>query len=230
MMALHGTNRHGRNGTMSSFAFTFHGANLAAMPSGALWWAQETLLVVSDLHLGKSERMARRGGSLLPPYEVDATLARLDADICTTGARKVVCLGDTFDDLASAELHEDHALWIAQLMSGRRWVWIEGNHDPGPVGLGGEHCAELALGPLRFRHIAVPGESQEISGHYHPKARLAGQTRPCFLRDSSRVILPAYGTYTGGLVTADPALAALMEPGALAVLTGRVARAIPRPR
>jgi uncharacterized protein (TIGR00369 family) len=70
----------------------------------------------------------------------------------------------------------------------------------------------------------------EVSGHYHPKARLAGQARPCFLVDDARVILPAYGTYTGGLNCSDPTLAGLMAPGARAVLTGRVARAVPMPQ
>ncbi|MDW4548358.1 ligase-associated DNA damage response endonuclease PdeM [Defluviimonas sp. D31] len=215
---------------MNAYTFTLSGAALAALPSGALHWAAEGCLVVSDLHLGRSERYARRAGALLPPYEVDETLARLDADIAATGAGMVICLGDTFDDLRAAELGEAHALWLARLMAGRRWVWIEGNHDPGPVALGGEHRADLRLGPLTFRHVAETGAGGEVSGHYHPKARLAGQARPCFLVDRTRVIMPAYGTYTGGLNCSDPTLAGLMAPGARAVLTGRVARAVPMPQ
>lgn len=215
---------------MNGFDFTLAGARLTALPSGALWWAGEACLAVSDLHLGRSDRYARRAGALLPPYEVEETLARLDADIALTGARAVVCLGDTFDDLAAAELGEGAALWLARLMAGRRWVWIEGNHDPGPVALGGEHRAELALGPLTFRHIARTGATAEVSGHYHPKARIAGQARRCFLADGARAILPAYGTYTGGLHCDDPALCEVMLPGALAILTGRTATPIPMPR
>ena len=86
----------------------------------------------------------------------------------------------------------------------------------------------FSLDGLAFRHIGG-AQTPEISGHYHPKARLAGQSRPCFLIDSARVILPAYGTYTGGLASHDPALAALMQPRALAVLTGRQALAMPMP-
>ena len=84
--------------------------------------------------------------------------------------------------------------------------------------------------PFTFRHIAEVGEKAEISGHYHPKARLAGQSRPCFLADASRLILPAYGVYTGGLRSHDAALTALMAKDALAVLTGPRALAIPMPR
>lgn len=215
---------------MSAYDFRLSGARLSALPSGALHWADQGVLVVSDLHLGRSERIARRGGALLPPYEVTETLSRLDADMATTAPRLVICLGDSFDDLAAAGLAEDHALWLLRLMAGRRWVWIEGNHDPGPVGLGGEHRAELDLGPLTFRHIPLLGATGEVSGHYHPKMRLAGQSRRCFLADRARVILPAYGTYTGGLSSDDLAFSGLMEDGTIAILTGRKALPVPIPR
>ena len=211
-------------------ALSFHGETLHLLPSGALVWPARRLLVVSDLHLGKSERLARRGGTLLPPYETLATLEKLDRDLDTSGAASVICLGDSFDDLAAADGIDDTSrLWLARLMAGRDWTWITGNHDPGPVEIGGTHRAELRLAPFTFRHVADPADRAEISGHYHPKARLAGQSRPCFLADASRLILPAYGTYTGGLRCDDPALSALMAKDALAILTGPRVLAIPMP-
>ncbi|OYU19301.1 MAG: metallophosphoesterase [Rhodobacteraceae bacterium PARR1] len=215
---------------MTAYAFLLAKADLIALPSGALHWPAQQTLCVSDLHLGKSGRMARRGGSLLPPYEVRATLEKLDADIDRTKPARVICLGDSFDDLAAAGELEDHArLWLARLMAGRDWVWIEGNHDAGPVEIGGTHRADLTLGPLTFRHIATPAIG-EISGHYHPKARLGGTARPCFLLDADRLILPAYGHYTGGLRVEDPVLQTLMQPQALAILTGPRATPMPMPR
>jgi hypothetical protein len=206
-------------------------ATLHALPSGALHWPAQGLLVVSDLHLGKAARLARRGGALLPPYETRATLEKLDADIARTAPGQVICLGDSFDDLAAgAELDEADTIWLSRLMAGRNWTWIEGNHDPGPLSLGGTHRAEASLGGLTFRHIADRSQRLEISGHYHPKARLAGQARPCFLADRDRIILPAYGAYTGGLRADDGALTALMAKDALAILTGPRALAIPMPR
>ncbi len=209
-------------------AFTLAGETLHALPSGALYWPAQALLCVSDLHFGKSERLARRGGALLPPYETRATLEKLESDIDRTAPARVICLGDSFDDLAAADgLADEARLRLARLMAGRDWTWIEGNHDAGPVDIGGTHRATVTLGPLTFRHIADPAESGEISGHYHPKARIKGTSRPCFLLDANRLILPAYGTYTGGLRTDDAALQSLMQKGALAILTGH--RAIPAP-
>lgn len=220
---------------MNGFSFTLAGVPLAALPSGALWWGDERLLVVSDLHLGKSERIARLSGNMLPPYETRDTLSRLEGDIRRTGAGTVICLGDSFDDMASAAaLDEDERLWLTRLQAGRRWVWVEGNHDPGPLDLGGTHMAELMSPPLAFRHIARLGASGEVSGHYHPKAvvGLGGRavSRPCFLVDADRVILPAYGTFTGGLRTEAPALAGIMRREAVAVLTGRACHPVPMPR
>lgn len=213
---------------MTAHAFTLASAALTALPSGALWWEERRLLCVSDLHFGKSERMARRGGTLLPPYETRDTLTRLDAVIEATRPDTVICLGDSFDDLTAAQtLADSERLWLARLMAGRDWVWIEGNHEAGPIDIGGTHRAELRLGPLTFRHIATGDGQGEISGHFHPKLRLAGQSRPCFLLDANRLILPAFGAYTGGMRHDDPALSGLMGPKAIAILTGT--RAIPCP-
>ncbi len=209
------------------------GASLLARPTGALFWPAEGLLCVADLHLCKSERLARRGGPLLPPYETAATLDRLAAEIAALAPARVVCLGDSFDDCAAGEtLAPTETARLTALMAGRDWIWIAGNHDPAPLPLGGRHLAALALGPLTFRHEAradaTPGE---VSGHYHPKHRLPVRgravTRPCFLTDTTRLILPAFGAYTGGLRTDHPSLAALLGPGARAVLTGDPCLAVP---
>ncbi|MCU0908448.1 MAG: ligase-associated DNA damage response endonuclease PdeM [Rhodobacteraceae bacterium] len=205
----------------------FAGETLHLLPSGAVLWRAASVLIVADLHLGKSERRARRWGALLPPYDTAETLARLDAVLAMTAPATVVCLGDSFDDGPAAQaLDETARLWLARRMAGRQWIWVAGNHDPAPVLLGGTSVGEYHAGALIFRHIAradaTPGE---VSGHHHPKLRLpvagAGPARPAFLVDARRLILPAFGAYTGGLSALDPALRGLMADDALAVLTGR---------
>lgn len=216
---------------MNTIAIDLAGVVLRPLPSGALWWPQRRLLCVSDLHLGKAERMARNGGGLLPPFECDDTLERLEAEIAALAPRRVICLGDSFDDTEAAlRIEAAHRDWLARLMAGREWVWIAGNHDPGHLALGGEASDAYAIGPLVFRHIAAAGAAPgEVSGHYHPKARVGGVRRPCFLTDGRRLILPAFGTYTGGLDVRAPALAGLMSPGARAVLTGPTLAVLPVP-
>ncbi len=207
---------------------------LTPLPSGALFWADEKLLCVSDLHLGKSERIARRNGTLVPPYDIEDTLLRLEGDIQRTGARTVICLGDSFDDISAAEaLEEVHSLWISRLQAGRNWIWIEGNHDPGPMPFSGSHLAETTVSGLHFRHIAKDGETPEVSGHYHPKAEILARgrlvSRRCFIWDARRLILPSYGTYTGGLRWTDPALQSQFGPHARAALVGDPIHIVPLP-
>ena len=214
---------------MTAYRFSLCGARLEARGDGTLWWPDERLLCVSDLHLGKSERIARRGGTLLPPYETQETLWRLEEAVNSTNPATVVCLGDSFDDLGAAlAVTKSTKDALIRLQAGRDWVWIEGNHDPGPVDLGGTHRKDLALGPLTFRHIADPSALGEISGHYHPKASIPnGGRRPCFLVDSARAILPAFGAYTGGLSVRDDALTALVSADAIAILMGSRATPVP---
>jgi DNA ligase-associated metallophosphoesterase len=223
---------------MQNGHLTLAGESLTARPSGALWWPAAGLLAVGDLHLGRAERLARRGASLLPPYETAETLARLGAEIAATGARVVVCLGDSFDDDAAGRaLAADAVARIAALAEGRDWIWVAGNHDPCPPALPGRAVATLALGPLDFRHVAgmEPAAGRgEVSAHYHPKARLdcGGRriSRPCFLADARRVMLPAFGTYTGGLDARDRAFDPLFGAGASALMTGRRITAVRRDR
>ena len=209
------------------------GAEFVPLPSGALWWPEERLLAVSDLHLGKSERLARRGGGLLPPYETQDTLDRLATVVAETDPDTVVSLGDCFDDMAAAEAVLDDVLERIQSMAaGRRWIWIAGNHDPGPIGLPGSNVSDFRQGPIVFRHVARPEAEGEISGHYHPKMRiwLGGShiARPCFLADAARIVLPAFGTYTGGLDVTSPEFDPLFGTEARAWLTGQRITPLPR--
>lgn len=219
---------------MNTHALSLAGAGLTLLPSGVLWWQEAGLMAAADLHLGRAERTARLGASLLPPYETRDTLDRLAAEAARLRPRTLVLLGDSFDDMAAAdELAGGIAAPLAGLAAGRRLVWIAGNHDPGEAAMPGTLRAEWREGPLVFRHIARPGAAPgEVSAHYHPKARLClrGQpiARPCFLADEHRLILPAFGTYTGGLDIRDAAFDALMDPAATAYLTGRFITPLPR--
>lgn len=201
-------------------------AELRLDPSGAVWWPRHRLLIVADLHLGKGSAFARRG-TLLPPYDTHATLARLEALVARLAPRMIVSLGDAFHDGQVAETLDESAAGRLRLLIGAiRWVWVAGNHDPRPPpGLGGEAVSRLVIDGLRLRHLPNGGNDPEIVGHLHPKARMVGAgrslTRPCFVGDGRRLVLPAFGAFTGGLNVLDPAVAGLFPSGFSAWLLGQ---------
>jgi hypothetical protein len=181
------------------------GVTLIADYSGALDWPREGVLVVADLHLEKGSSYAARG-VLLPPYDTAATFARLAAVIARYAPRAVIALGDSFHDgNGHARMVETDRAMLRLLQHRRDWFWIAGNHDPAPPGsLGGSAAATLALGALTFRHEPASGATDgEIAGHLHPVARIAGRgrtvSRRCFASDGRRLVMPAFGAYTGGL-------------------------------
>ncbi|MGB3487179.1 MAG: ligase-associated DNA damage response endonuclease PdeM [Xanthobacteraceae bacterium] len=194
---------------------TVAGVNFTADLSGALYWADERLLVVSDLHFEKGSSFAMRG-VLLPPHDTTETLARLDEVVARYRPRTVIALGDSFHDReAHDRLTAAHRATLATLQMGRDWIWIVGNHDPDlPRDLGGSIASDVGIGPVVFRHEPT-GAAGEIAGHLHPKARVSRRGRSverrCFASDGERAIMPAFGAYTGGLSIRDLAFAAIFK-------------------
>jgi DNA ligase-associated metallophosphoesterase len=198
---------------------------LLADLSGALFWEEPRLLVVSDLHLEKGSSFAARG-VLLPPYDTVATLSRLAAVIARHDPRMVIALGDSFHDRnAHHRLSQPDREALTAMQMRRDWIWISGNHDPAlPSDLGGVVASEVAIGPIVFRHEPT-GASGEIAGHLHPKARVSTRGRSterrCFASDGERAVMPAFGAYTGGLNIRDAAFAKIFgSPGFLAHVLG----------
>ena len=137
---------------MDSYKFSISENELVALPSGALWWPSQSLLCVSDLHFGKSNRLARKGQSWFPPYENQDTLLRLEKDLKTTKARMIICLGDSFDDNEGDRfLPKDEILWMQKMQEGKEWIWISGNHDPSPKALGGSFIQSIEIGEINFQ-------------------------------------------------------------------------------
>lgn len=213
---------------MSAAPIHLAGERLMLDPAGLIAWPARRLLAVADLHLEKGSHFAA-AGRFLPPYDTRETLARLGTALRRWRPERLVLLGDSFHDAnGAARLPAAEAALLRRTLEGMEVVWVLGNHDPvPPEGLPGSAVEEWQDGPLVFRHQARPGAVQgaEISGHFHPKAtmptRCGGITRPCFVADAKRVMLPAFGAYTGGLDAADPAIAGLFPRGARLFLLGR---------
>jgi uncharacterized protein len=191
------------------------GVPLVADCAGAIYWPEESLLVVADLHLEKGSAFAARG-VLLPPYDTPATINRLGVLIERYAPRLVIALGDSFHDGGGPDRMADTSrASLKALQRGRDWIWITGNHDPEPAeNIGGRFAQVLAIGPLTFRHepSAQPCDG-EIAGHLHPLARVARRGRAvrrrCFASDGLRLVMPAFGAYAGGLNVRDRAIVSL---------------------
>ena len=190
--------------------FSFAGETFAATADGALFWPAHDALLVADLHLEKASWFARLG-QFLPPYDSHATLTALAAAVAQTGAARLYCLGDSFHDRFGCErLPASARDLLTDLTARLDWTWIVGNHDPGFA----DHCGgriedEVEIGGIILRYEAEPDEHRpEISGHFHPKLRLnlRGRrvSRRCFVRSASKIIMPAFGSLTGGLDAHHP--------------------------
>lgn len=187
------------------------GKSFTAHVSGALYWPAEDALIVSDLHLEKASSYARRG-QMLPPYDTRETLARLAAVIDRYRAATVIALGDSFHDAdGPGRMDPEDRETLRIIQDGVEWIWITGNHDANlPSALGGHIRPNLRVGGLLLQHEPGAGRAtHEICGHLHPAARLNlhgySIRRPCFISNGLRLILPAFGAFTGGLNVLDDA-------------------------
>lgn len=198
-----------------------NGAAVTLRASGALWLEEQRTLVVADLHLEKGSAYAMRG-QMLPPYDTRETLRRLQAEVMATLPDAVVLLGDTFHDRKSEDrLARDDAHTLRSLAGATRLIWVIGNHDAdGPRALPGDVADELSVAGLTLRHEPVEGpQVGEVAGHLHPCARVVASRgsvrRRCFVTDGSRMVVPAFGAYAGGLNIRDAAFAGLFSQSPL---------------
>jgi len=190
--------------------FSFAGETFFATAGGALFRPASEALLVADLHLEKASWFARLG-QFLPPYDSHATLTALAAEVERTRATRLYCLGDSFHDAFGCDrLPADARALLTALTDKLDWTWIVGNHDPGFADhCGGRLAQEVEAGGILLRHEAVRGDPRpEISGHFHPKLRLhlkgRNVSRRCFVLSASKLIMPAFGSLTGGLDAHHP--------------------------
>ena len=217
----------------------FGGIDLIPDLSGALFVPDFATLIVADLHLEKASSLARRGVHL-PPYDTRETLSQLAAAISAGAPKRLVLLGDSFhDDRASRRVDKDDVVRLSRITEAVETVWIAGNHDPAPpLNFGGTVAEKMILGPITLRHepSAPAGDGGEIAGHLHPGAAVSQRGRlvrcKCFAGDDCRLVMPAFGSFTGALsVRAEP-FASVFPSGAFDVwmLGGRAVHRFPSSR
>jgi uncharacterized protein len=194
--------------------------NLELIPdlSGALYVPEYSALLVADLHLEKGSSFLERGLHI-PPFDTRSTLSVLESVVDRLQPRLLIALGDTFHDRGGPDrLDPADRDRITALARRREVVWIVGNHDPVlPADLGAEIVSEVSLGPLTLRHVpaAALDQSCEVAGHFHPVASVVARgrrlTARSFVADETRLVLPAFGAYTGGLNARAPEIASLFS-------------------
>ena len=204
--------------------FSFAGETFVASPEGALYWPARNALLVADLHLEKASWFARLG-QFLPPYDSVATLTALKEVVQATGVTGLYCLGDSFHDRFGCDRLPDQARALLLDMTSRlEWTWILGNHDPGFADhCGGTLVEEMEVNGIVLRHEAHPHDPRpEMSGHFHPKYRVQVRgrrvSRRCFVASASKLILPAFGSLTGGLDASHPEIVKSVGPAASALV------------
>jgi DNA ligase-associated metallophosphoesterase len=204
--------------------FSVAGETFFATSDGALFWPDREALLVADLHLEKASWFARLG-QFLPPYDSHATLSSIAGVVERTGATRLYCLGDSFHDRFGCDrLPADARALLTGLTQKLEWTWILGNHDPGFA----DHCGgriedEVEIDGIVLRHESVRDDVRpEISGHYHPKLRvsLRGRlvSRRCFVLSAAKLIMPAFGSLTGGLDAHHPAIMGSVGSNATALV------------
>ena len=199
---------------MSNRLIEFAGQAMDLHHSGALFWHQQDMLVVGDLHLEKASSY-HQSGQFLPPYDTSETLGSLALALKLFTPARLMLLGDVFHD---GEAWQRMAIsdrnWLLSLLDGIDTVWVEGNHDEHfvPPGYIGQQSCKLD--GITFRHaMDTAGQVPEISAHYHPVASIrhrgARVRRACFVCTPQRLLMPAFGALTGGLDVGHAVLAPL---------------------
>ena len=199
-------------GLSKEHRITLNGLNLIPDLSGALYVPDFKSLLIADLHLEKASNMAKRGVHL-PPYDTRASLIQLEAVISQSRPEQLIFLGDSFhDDGARERIAEVDLARLRSISESAATVWITGNHDTHPpTDIGGRIADEVVLGGITLRHEPklLGPEEFEIAGHLHPGSAVSQRGRhihcKCFVADGSRLIMPAFGSFTGALsISAAP--------------------------
>lgn len=191
------------------------GETLLLLPEKAVFWPAERMLVIADIHFGKAAAF-RALGVPVPRGTTSENLARLDALVEAYDVRHIVFLGDFLHARAShAGSTQEAMLAWRERRSALRLTLVRGNHDLSagdPARSLGIHLVDEphALGPFTFCHhpdLDVPGYA--LAGHIHPVYVLANRfdslRLPCFVVGLHRMILPSFGSFTGGYaIKAEP--------------------------
>jgi len=190
-------------------------------PSGAAFWPGKRVLIAADPPFA-----APTGFSARPVMQDPrAGLERLNRLVRLYRPAKVIMLGQGQPAEAPVALGKEMLAKLDAMAREASFIWVGGAPAANLPG----QCVELHReGPFTFRHVPAarlaPREI-EVSGFLQPKASIDARakriSRPCFVTDAHRLVLPAFGAQTGGLDVRDPAIARLFPRGFRVFLLGQ---------
>jgi DNA ligase-associated metallophosphoesterase len=193
-------------------------ADIVLLPGRAAFLPATQTLLVADLHLGKAATF-RKAGIPVPEGSAQRDLARLERLVGETAATRLVILGDLFHAAGGCtpDVFAEFAA-VRQRMVNTAVLLVIGNHDRRigrlPADLGIDSCLRtLDEPPFHFVHepatrLDEPGRTAfTIGGHLHPTVSIRGPGGDriidrCFVAEDSLLVLPAFGSFTGGHRTA----------------------------
>ena len=171
--------------------------------SGAIFWKDKNMLLISDVHLGKVAHF-RNHGIAIPNETIFENFIRLTKVVNFFKPQSIVFLGDLFHSKINKEW-DLFSRWT-QSISAKIFL-IEGNHDIVAkykyTDLQIEIFKEWVVDGFLLTHY--PEERQGLynfCGHIHPGIKLKGIGKqslklPCFFQSEKQLILPAFGEFTG---------------------------------
>ena len=179
--------------------------SLELLPEKAIFWKQQSALILSDVHLGKIAHF-RKAGIGVPKEAAADSLGMLEKLVNSYQATDVYILGDLFHSHKNEEW--DHFVDFLYRNSHLQFHLVMGNHDilstneydRIPMAI---HPSTLELGPFIFSHEPLPNPAKfNIHGHIHPAVRISGKAKqsirlPCYYFTQSHGILLAFGKFTG---------------------------------
>ncbi len=181
------------------------GARLQLLPERAIWWPAQRALLVADVHLGKGAEF-RRQGMAVPAGSSRKDFERLAALVERYQADQLWILGDLFHSRPGADLVDAFIAWRGRLPVSRLLL-VEGNHDQYVIAAADwqmDLIDVMQVEGIHLKHEPQQDSGQaEIAGHIHPSCRIgsgrADSLRaPVFWLRGQRLVLPAFGSFTGG--------------------------------
>jgi len=187
---------------------TILGNTFLLSASRCIFWEEERILIMSDLHLGKTGHF-RKSGIAIPQAIFKEDMQRLVTQLQIFKPRQVIIIGDMFHSYDNKE-HEFFLKW-RQDFADIPIHLVKGNHDIlkeawyAKAGITINKC-ELTIGDFVFVHdfndCSIPDKGYIFSGHIHPGVTVRGAGRqslhfPCFYFGKEYAVLPAFSKFTG---------------------------------